>query len=107
MRIRFERSGGFAGMRLAATVDTESLPPGAASDLRQMVQAARVFELPAVIAPPTPSPDQFCYKLTIEAEGRQHTIETCEPAVPEALRPLLRYLTTVARSGARPSPPPE
>jgi hypothetical protein len=98
MRIEFERTGGFAGMRVAATIDTETLPPDEARAVREMVGAARFFDLPAKITSPTPGADQFQYRLTVEAEGRKHTVEVGDASAPEALQPLLRRLTLLARS---------
>ncbi len=97
MRIEFERTGGFAGMRMATTMQTESLSPEAAREWHMLVEAARFFDLPAVIASPARGADRFVYKLTIEAEAQRHTIEVGEAAVPEALQPLLQRLTTLAR----------
>jgi hypothetical protein len=97
MRIQFERSGGLAGMRLAVTVDSAALPPDEARDLQQMVQAARLLELPPVLTAAKAGADQFCYRLAVEDGGGQHAVEACEAAVPEGLRPLIRYLTTKAR----------
>ncbi len=97
MRIHFERSGGFAGLRLEATVDTASLPAEMADTLRRLVQAAHVFDLPAVMAPEGPGADRFCYQLTVEDSGRRQSIEACEPAIPGELWPLLRFLTARAR----------
>ncbi len=98
MRIHFERSGGFAGLRLEATVDTETLPAETADTLRQLVRAAHVFDLPALMAPANPGADRFCYQLTIEDRGRRRVIEACESAIPGELQPLLRFLTARARS---------
>lgn len=98
MRIHFERSGGFAGMRVTVTVDTELLSPQEAHDLERSVDAARFFELPATITAPIPGADRFCYKITVEAEGQRHTIEVDDAALPDKLRPLLQRLTTLARS---------
>jgi hypothetical protein len=98
MRIHFERTGGFAGMRIAATVDTESLPPEEARELHQLVADASFFDLPPVMTAPTPGADQFQYKLTVEAKGRQHTVEVGDATVVETLWPLLRRLTVLARS---------
>ncbi len=103
MRIYFERTGGVAGMRLTATVNTDTLPPEEARDLRKMVDDARFFELPAKIATPARGADQFHYRLTVEVDARRHTVEMGEAAAPVTLRPLLRQLTAVARS-ARGSP---
>lgn len=98
MRIEFVRTGGFAGMRTATAVNTDTLPPDEARALRESVDAARFFDLPAVIASPTPGADRFQYKITVEAEGRQHTVELGEAAVPEALQSLIQRLTALARA---------
>ncbi len=101
MRIYFERSGGFMGMHIAKTLDTTALSPEEASSLHHMIDAAGFFELPET---PTASPegaDQFHYKLTVEDEERHHSIETTDAAAPDALRPLLRRLTILARSEPR------
>ncbi|MBF8284669.1 MAG: hypothetical protein HW378_3584 [Anaerolineales bacterium] len=44
MRIEFVRTGGFAGMRMATTVNTETLPPDEARVLRESVDAARFVD---------------------------------------------------------------
>ena len=98
MRIQFERSGGFAGMRLTATIDTDTLAPDEARVLQALMDTAWFFDLPAVIASPTPGADQFQYRLTVEADERRHTVEVGEAAAPDTLQPLLRKLTTLARS---------
>jgi hypothetical protein len=93
-----ERTGGFAGMRVLTTIDTETLPPEQARELESLVEAASFFELPAR-AKTTPSgADHFNYRISIEAEGRKHTVETSDEVAPETLRPLLRRLTALARS---------
>jgi len=101
MKIYFERTGGFAGIRMAATVNTESLSPEQARELRDTLDAAAFFDLPARIESPALEADRFRYKLTVEAEGRRHTVEVGEAAVPEALRPLLQHLMAAARSASR------
>jgi hypothetical protein len=98
MRIQFERTGGFAGMRTAATIDTNSLSPGDRQELQQLVEAAGFFKLPPEVAGRPQRADQFQYKLTVESEGQQHTVEVGEASAPESLRPLLRKLTALARS---------
>ena len=54
MRVLFERTGGFAGMRLTATIDTESLSQKDARELTDMVHAAYFLDLPAVTSAPAP-----------------------------------------------------
>jgi hypothetical protein len=99
MRIQFERSGGFAGMRMGTTVDTHSLSAEKAQNLQDLVEAANFFGLPATIQSSGEGADRFQYNITVESEGKSHTVEVGESAVPESLRPLLNQLTTLARSG--------
>ncbi|HEX6305061.1 MAG TPA: protealysin inhibitor emfourin [Anaerolineales bacterium] len=98
MRIQFERSGGFAGLLVQTTVDTDSRPPPEADKLVNLVEEANFFDLPAQITSPSPGADQFQYKVTVEEGDQRHTVEISEPAAPDALRPLLRELTLRARS---------
>jgi len=46
MHILFERTGGFAGLKLKASLDAESLPPQQARRLRKLLQQSRFFKLP-------------------------------------------------------------
>jgi hypothetical protein len=97
-QVYFERSGGVAGIRLTATIDVRTLPSEEAGKLRQLIEAARFFDLPAVITLPDPGPDRFQYKLTVETEGGGHTVWTDEVAAPSSLRPLLKWLTEAAHT---------
>jgi len=97
MRISFERTGGFAGIRLTTIVDPATLPIEEANHLRQLVEAADFFHLPATIISPTPQADRFQYRLTVEEKGRQHTVKVSEQAAPDALKPLIEWLVDAAR----------
>ncbi len=84
-------------MRLVATVDSQTLPLEEAGNLDGMVETAGFFDLPSVIAAKTPGPDRFQYRLTVETPDRRHRVEVDEAAAPARLRPLLEWLTTLAR----------
>ncbi len=101
MRIQFERTGGFAGIRLACTVDTEMLSPEEAQQVSKLVQAAKVFDLPEHPPDAHQTADQFQYKLVIELHGQQKSITTTETDAPEELQPLLEWLTEKARRPTR------
>ena len=101
MRIQFERTGGFAGIRLACTVDTETLSPEEARQVSKWVEAAKLFDLPEQPADARQTVDQFHYKLVVELQGRQQSIRTTETDAPEDLQPLLEWLTEKARRPAR------
>ncbi len=101
MKIEFQRSGGFAGMSLSCSVDTESLPQNEAYELQQMVKTANFFNLPAKIAASPSGADQFNYTVTVEDEGQTYTVETGDMSAPPNLQPLLQKLDRKARSSRR------
>ncbi|MFN6569337.1 hypothetical protein A6770_25895 [Nostoc minutum NIES-26] len=94
MRISFERTGGFAGISKKTTVDTATLPPKEAKELPQLVEVADLFKLPEQIVSSNPQNDRFQYKLTVEDNGKQHTVTVSEAALPGTLRPLIEWLNT-------------
>ena len=96
MRIEFERTGGFAGVRLTAALDTAALPPDEAADLEALVAAAGFFGLPPALAAARRQPDRFHYRLRVTARRAAHAVEVDEEALPPALRPLVERLTAAA-----------
>ncbi len=97
MKISFERSGGFAGLRLSALFDTELLPPATAAALTRLVEEADFFALPAILPGSPNAADMYQYVLTVEDEMRSHTVTASEDAASDALRQLLQYLMRLAR----------
>jgi len=95
MKIEYERTGGFAGMRFATQVDTASLPRTDSDALRKLITESKFFDLPSAI--PSAGADGFMYKLTVEEKRRRHTIEVGDSAIPESLRPLVERLHQFAR----------
>lgn len=99
MRMTIERTGGFAGISMTKVVDTTTLQDHEAKQLRQLCDAADFFRLPKTIRANTPQPDRFQYELTVEDNGKKHTVEVGEQAVPGTLRPLIEWLMAAARRG--------
>jgi hypothetical protein len=76
MRIEFQRSGGVAGVRWpAVTIDTAALPEEEARGWQELVAATDFFNLPATSSPGNRR-DPFSYRITVESEGRRHSIQT-------------------------------
>ena len=93
MRVEFERSGGFGGLRRVCTVDEGTLPPEAARQLRDLVHGARFFDLPAEIRASQPGADRFRYRLTVDDGERRHTVDLDEAAAPDGVWPLVDWLS--------------
>jgi hypothetical protein len=98
MRVQFTRAGGFAGMPLSVTIDADTLPPADSQHLRELVEAADFFSLPARLTAPVPGADRFRYAVAIETRERRHAVEIHEAMMPPAVRPLIEWLTAAARA---------
>ncbi len=92
MRATLERTGGFAGIRLNTSVDDATLDSGNVKRLHQLVKQADFFHLPEIIAPSSPQPDRFQYKVTIVDGVHKHTVTVSETAIPSSLKPLVDWL---------------
>jgi hypothetical protein len=98
MLIDFERSGGFAGMTIKTTVDTDTLPSDEAKELGQLVSAANFFTLPRSINGGGSGADEFHYKLTVQVDELKRTVEATDSTMPDSLRPLVDRLMSMARA---------
>jgi hypothetical protein len=108
MRIEFQQSGGVAGIRRpAVTIDTASLPPEEAGKWHELVTAADFFNLPAASSAGA-ARDAFSYRITVEADGRRHTIQTHDAAASPSLRLFIDRLRRAgsATPGRSPNLPP-
>lgn len=102
MKIHFERSGGFAGMMTNVVIDAGSLTDEERQAIMAHVSNAEFFNLPPEIADPsTTGADRYNYRITIEFDGRTHTVECTDGSAPASLVPLLDWLNNVARRARR------
>jgi len=100
-RIKFERTGGFAGMRIAADIELEDLPKEQADRLCELMDDVDFDELPENLMKGNPVPDGFTYSITVESEEGQHTVTTSDTSAPSKMQPLLELLFQIARQRAR------
>lgn len=90
MRVKFERSGGFANIPLSAELDSAEMEPDRANELKRLVEQARPFDQPA--SSKANVPDDLHYQLTIEHAGQSKTINVSDAAAPDKLKSLLDFL---------------
>ena len=98
MKIHFERGGGFAGTHITATIDSKELTQDEGQELGELINTANFFNLPTLIASKKRGADRFNYKLTVETEGKRHSVVIDEGAVTPELRTLLQWLTAKAKT---------
>lgn len=102
MKIEFLRTGGQGPIsRRSASIDVSALPDAEAHLAEQLVTLARFFDLPEKLES-KPMPDSFTYRITVEQEGRAHTVEAGQSALSGPLHELVNWLM----SRARPAPLP-
>lgn len=102
MKLRLTRSGGIAGVRLAAEVDTDALGAADADELRRLLRDARLFERQARPAGAAAvGADRFVYRIAVEEGGRRRDVEIDEQSLPGEARPLIERLLALARRGRR------
>ena len=105
MRIHFEKSGGFTGIPLTTTIDTNELPPDVAAQLLQeLVESGLLDQDPSALeaAQPPAGADMITYELTFEVGSYEQTYCLTDETAPDAMQPLFRQLTLLARNSPDP-----
>lgn len=107
MKMSIVRGGGFAGLVTVTTADTAALAPEDARTLRAKVEQAGLFDLPEHMSGPPGQPHPFTYALTVEDQGRAHTVRVSEEDLPESLGSLISWVSSVPGRQERVLPPGE
>ena len=96
MRISFERSGGFAGIIIKRDFDLDDLPDEVEDSLKEMLKAAKFFDLPPLLSSHGVVPDSFSYVITVKSDKGEHTVAFSEGEISDSLRPLVDQLWQMA-----------
>ena len=97
-RIKFERTGGFAGMRIARDLKLDDLSDEHAHRISELLDDLDFEELPEQIINKEAMPDQFTYTITVETKKGEHTVVTGDASAPEKMQELLQLLDRLART---------
>ncbi len=104
MRIQHSVSGGlacFPGLARPRSLDTDTLPLEVANDLIETVSASGFFALPPLVgATPAGAVDMQKHTLTVEDNGRVHTVRIVDSCRAPALQDLLQKVETQLRRPA-------
>ena len=95
MRIDFRVDGGLAAFPARSktvSIDSAALPPAQTARLRDLVERAGFFALPAGHGPAAPLPDARAYRIDIADGARRHCLTVSEPIASDALRALVAEL---------------
>jgi hypothetical protein len=95
-RIKFERTGGFAGMTISRDLRLDELPDDQANSIVELLDVMDFGELPEQMLDDSGA-DQFTYTITVETKKWEHTVVTGEASAPEKMQELLQLLNRLAR----------
>src|SRR5919202_5622820 len=115
MKIRLERSGGFAGITSSTSVDTKALDPNDANELQNLIQKSNLFERSVNSGQQSksqqsdsrqPSPDiktkmkmkkgaadYFTYKITIQNGNKEQSMECNDVDMQSDVKGLVDFVT--------------
>lgn len=96
-RIKYERTGGFAGIRFHADFEPRELPEDQAHSLLELLDEMDFDELPDHLTGGAGYPDQFVYTITVQTARGEHTVVVGDASAPDQMRELLRMLDRIAR----------
>ena len=96
-RIKYERTGGFTGIRFSADFQPGDLPDEQARTLMDLLDEMDFDELPEHLTGGSAHPDQFTYTITVETVEGEHTVVVGDASAPVEMQELLRLLDRIAR----------
>src|SRR6266851_434722 len=103
MRIQLKMEGGiayFPGLNKPIAIDSDQLLEQESDELKRLVNATRFFDLPTVMGSPSPgAADYRQYTITIQDEGKQHTVHLTDLIEDPNLQALLTYLKARRSAG--------
>lgn len=91
MKIRIERSGGFAGIPLFNEMDTKELPPSLVHIAEKIIEAKKISSLP-MKSRPKGSADHYTYKISIQDGTNLRIIECNQYDIKDDLKSLVKYV---------------
>ncbi len=96
-RIKYERTGGFAGMRIATDLKADDLSEEYSNQISELLDDLDFNELPERMVD-SARPDQFTYVITVETAKWEHTVVTGDASAPAKMQELLQLLDRLART---------
>lgn len=100
-KIKFERTGGFAGIRLAADIEMDDLPEDQRKEILELLDELDFEELPKKLTREAPVADGFVYSISVVSGKREQKIVAGESALPADMQPLVEILESITKRQMR------
>lgn len=95
MRVKFQQSGGYAGLIRGCEFDTDSLPPGEAEALQSLVKKSNIQGNRKLVT--RDARDLRTYSITVVKNEESDSIWFDDMSVPKEVRELLSFLESRAK----------
>ena len=91
MKIKLERSGGFAGIALFNEVDADKLPPSLRITVKELLDKKKLSR-PKGLGRPVGAADYLNYKITIQDGKKNHVFEFNELDMDSSMKSLVSFV---------------
>jgi emfourin len=91
VRIKVERSGGFAGIPISNEIDGKDLPSGLTRTAKKIMEDKSVPSL-SIKSSPRGAADHYTYKISIQDGRNQRVIECNQYNIEDDLKSLVNYI---------------
>ena len=95
MKVRFQQSGGFAGLLRTCEIDTKDLHPEKAQELHELVKSSAIPEAGQFLS--DSSRDLREYEISIDDGDSKSSVVFDDESLPQSAKPLIAYLKKCAK----------
>jgi len=95
MKIKFRQTGGFAGLAKSVEIDSRTISGEESEHLEQLLVKSCFFDQPEPAKKAVTDDEQ--YSISVETEGRFRTFHGNRSTLPDAMKPLIKYLLRVSK----------
>ncbi|MBK9927885.1 MAG: hypothetical protein IPP66_21645 [Anaerolineales bacterium] len=99
--IKFERTGGFAGIRLAADIELDKLPEDQKREILDLLDEMDFDDLPEKLEDKKSIPDEFIYSIVVVSSKKEYKVVGGTSVMPDKMTPLIEILEQFAKRQAR------
>jgi len=99
MRVSCKKTGGVAGLKISAEVDSEQLSSAERQEMEELAERAKLFDQPAKPGAGS-TPDQFQYEITVDDQGKRHSFVTNDATASDELLDLVDWLIAARKRKA-------
>ena len=97
VNINYERSGGFRGNKISFSTDIDPLSSSEQEEINKLINNSDFFNMNSDTNSPHGSRDFYTYTITVESNGKNHTVSVNDFTMSDTLKPLIEFLDKKAR----------